>query len=492
MFKRALPIFVTFILWMSLLGWWVNQWPDKIPLEGSKPDALWRSVTKTQSGWSIKPFQPETKTFVSYQKGSLLLYGIWPIPSINFWENPSLSIPEGGQWIIKILSSEFNIQVKSSAFNGIIAGEWTVFIDTKEKLTVNFDSDMTENTKEKILPSFLKIKDHQTFFDILEQKDVIPTDLWSLYTSLLRRDKIHALGNTTKKSLVSLIEALIAREPSTSSEKLHYDLRAKNSLEEIMTLINKIEKNDVCGPEPELCFTLLHEAVNKNIETFPEVFLPVKKWVQSWLQLDSQATQWVTSWKNIFHTYHNDLLNNNPLARVVRDKSILEMIQSGSTTSQYEIWQYLTRMLADQKLWSIYSLQITREMIRIGESLMASKDISETQRATLTTTAIESLKNLRNLLENAYFKKQEYWFVLRTDLIDSAGKAIQNDNFIRDLQGLVDEINRSTLLKWKTSKNESEDDLALIRGQLVWFKCIFTRNAEYVLNPRVCRVTVSS
>lgn len=44
-----------------------------------------------------------------------------------------------------------------------------------------------------------------------------------------------------------------------------------------MTLINKIEKNDVCGPKPELCFTLLHEAVNKNIETFPEVFLPVKK-----------------------------------------------------------------------------------------------------------------------------------------------------------------------------------------------------------------------
>jgi hypothetical protein len=86
-------------------------------------------------------------------------------------------------------------------------------------------------------------------------------------------------------------------------------------------------------------------------------------------------------------------------------------------------------------------------MIRIGESLIVSKDISDTQRATLTTTAIESLKNLRNLLENAYFKKQEYWFVLRTDLIDSAGKAIQNDNFIKDLQGLVDEINRSTLLK---------------------------------------------
>ncbi len=63
-------------------------------------------------------------------------------------------------------------------------------------------------------------------------------------------------------------------------------------------------------------------------------------------------------------------------------------------------------------------MQIMREMIRIGEELMASKNLEPSLRDTLADTAIESLGNLKNLLENAYFTKQEYWFVLRTDLLD--------------------------------------------------------------------------
>ena len=76
-------------------------------------------------------------------------------------------------------------------------------------------------------------------------------------------------------------------------------------------------------------------------------------------------------------------------------------------------------MLADQKLGSVYSLQIMREMIRIGEALRTAPEISNDIKATLSQTAVDSLTNLRNLLENAYFTKQEYLFVLRSDLVDS-------------------------------------------------------------------------
>jgi hypothetical protein len=195
------------------------------------------------------------------------------------------------------------------------------------------------------------------------------------------------------------------------------------------------------------CFVLLDTTIEKNRDVFPEVFDPIKKAVKAWIQLDTNTQQGIPTWKNIFHTYHNNLLTGNPQARAIRDAAILEMVRSGNTTSQYEIWQYLTRILADQKLGSVYSLQIMREMIRIGQELMLDKDTSEAIKNTLTNTAVESLRNLRNLLENAYFTKKEYWFVLRTDLVDGQGKAIQTDRLIQDLQGLIEEIDKSALLK---------------------------------------------
>lgn len=174
--------------------------------------------------------------------------------------------------------------------------------------------------------------------------------------------------------------------------------------------------------------------MDKNSALFPEVFLPLNKSIQSWIQLNPETRKNIFTWKNIFHTYHDDILAHDPLARVIRDRSILEMVSSGNTNSQYEIWQYLTRMLADQKLGSVYSLQIMREMIRVGESLMSEKETSDVVRTNLKKTAVESLRNLRNLLETTYFIKKDYWFVLRDDLIDGEGKAIQGETFTKDLQ----------------------------------------------------------
>ena len=142
-----------------------------------------------------------------------------------------------------------------------------------------------------------------------------------------------------------------------------------------------------------------------------------------------------------------NFITANPRARIVRDKAILEMVRTGNTGAYYEMWQYLTQMLANQKLGSVYSLQIMREMIRIGESLRQSKTITDTIKSTLTKTAIDSLKNLRDLLENAYFTKQDYWFVLRSDLTDNEGKPVQTDALVGDLQALISEIDHSTLLQ---------------------------------------------
>lgn len=44
-----------------------------------------------------------------------------------------------------------------------------------------------------LLPSFLLMPDRQVFFDIADQKDVIPPDLWLLYTTFLRRDQARVL-----------------------------------------------------------------------------------------------------------------------------------------------------------------------------------------------------------------------------------------------------------------------------------------------------------
>lgn len=79
----------------------------------------------------------------------------------------------------------------------------------------NFDADMTVSGA-KLLPSFL-VRDGQTeFFDIGEQKDLVPSDLWLTYTTFFPRDQAKVLGNISKKFLDTMIRTLLAREPESS------------------------------------------------------------------------------------------------------------------------------------------------------------------------------------------------------------------------------------------------------------------------------------
>lgn len=174
-----------------------------------------------------------------------------------------------------------------------------------------------------------------------------------------------------------MLRTLLAREPESSQSGIfRQDIRVRNALEEIQSLIAKIDTGDSCGVDRSSCFILLNDIFRRERVNFPEVFIPLEHAVQSWQQLDPDAQEVGYSWANIFRTYHAQLLSGDARAGVVRDKSILEMIKSGTTGSSLEIWGYLTQMLASQKLGSAYSLQIVREMIRIGDTLQRSPNTS--------------------------------------------------------------------------------------------------------------------
>lgn len=362
-------------------------------------------------------------------------------------------------------------------------------VGSDEKLVANLDADMTLNGT-NLLPSFLSRGGQVEFFDLAENQ-IIPPELWSVYVSFFARDQEKALGKISKKSLDLMISWLLEREPTSKMAGIfRRDIRVRNALEEIQSLVNKIEAGDSCGADSVSCFTILDDVFRRERDNFPEVFVPLERATQAWLQIGKSTENNDYSWASVFRIYHAQLLAWDARARVIRDKAILEMIQSGTTVSSREIWGYLTQMLASQKLWSAYSLQIVREMIRIWDVLQRSPDITDDVRQTLTKSAIESLSNLKNILENTYFTKKEYWFVLRDDLLDTEWNTIQNQVFINDLQELIKQMDTSALIQNPGSENE--ENLRVIRAQLAWFNCIFSKNEEYVTNPRICRTTTRS
>ncbi|MBP7773884.1 hypothetical protein KA071_02220 [Candidatus Gracilibacteria bacterium] len=485
--KLALPL-LGVIAGIGLFFWWLSYWPAQVTLPDEGPDLLWRSIQKKENGWERGVYSASKKAdFMSYQEGKVVLYGQGKQPKIETQEDGINIVLDNGAWIIRSLDQSQKISLKADSTNATITGVGGIFIDVDQKIVSNFDADLMLGGA-KLLPAFLSRDGKQEFFDIGEQKELIPTDLWLVYATFFPRDQAKVLGNISKKFLDTMIRTLITREPASSEEGLFKrDVRVKNALDEIQSIIAKIDTGDNCGVDRSSCFTILSDILAREKIRFPEVFLPLEHAIQAWIQLDTDVQETGYSWANIFRTYHTQLLKGDARARVIRDKSILEMIKSGSTDSSLETWEYLTQMLASQKLGSAYSLQIVREMIRIGDILQRSNEIPEATRKALVTSAIQSLSNLKTILENTYFTKKEYWFVLRTDLVDSEGNAIKNQVFINDLQELIKHIDGSSLIQ--VSSQESGSELPTIRAQLVWFNCIFSRNEEYVTNPRICRTT---
>jgi len=499
MFRRILIFTLWITLWIGLFFWWLSQWPAQVSVPEMNTDALWRTIQKQDNGWRRSEYVPDKKdAFVSFQEKGLLLYGQGKLPTINKSDKTISIYFEAWKWIIRSLNQTQKVAVNFGATNFWLEGAGGAFIDIENNIVANFDAEMTLNQKE-LLPAFLSRNGQQEFFDIWEQKELIPLDLWLVYAAFFPRDqyaaffpkdKIKDVWDTdiSKKFLDNMLKVLIAREPLTPKEGfIEYDMRAKNALLEIQLIIAKIDAGESCGADSASCFTLLSEIIEREKTAFPAVFSPLEHAVQAWMQLNIGKQDTGYSWISIFRTYHIQLLNGDPRARATRDKSILEMIKTWNTVSSLEIWDYLTQMLASQKLGSAYSLQIVREMIRIGDLLQKSQDIPEPTKKALAKNAIESLSNLKNILENTYFTKKEYWFVLRTDLVDDEGNTIKNYIFVNDLQELIKQIDSSAFIQW--SDISSQKNLPLIRAQLAWFNCIFSRNDEYVNNPRICRTT---
>jgi len=254
----------------------------------------------------------------------------------------------------------------------------------------------------------------------------------------------------------------------------------------VKNLVGKIELDQPCGTQADACFALLNETITSGIAEFPDVFESLNRMVQSWVKSKKAEQQIAVSWQDIFAIYHDDIITDNPRAKVKRDNAILQMIRTGQAEATYDVWKYLTNMLAKQKIGSAYSIQIMREMIRIGDTLSSDPTTTPDERTILKKTALDSLANLKGILENTYFTKRDYLYILRSDLVDSEGKSIQTDVFVEDLQSLVRQVDSSSLFE---TSNSGSMELQTIRGQLAWFTCILGKNAAYVKNPRVCRTT---
>jgi hypothetical protein len=487
--SRILLLSLWIIAWAGLFFWWMSSWPASVTTVDTGEDLLWRSIQKKENGWERVVFSPEKNSdFTSYQEWQIILYWQWEIPKIQKNGEEYTIELTSGQWIIRSLSQTQTSIIKSPNTEIRFTGVWWIMSSVSEKLVVNFDAEMTLNGG-KLLPSFLSRDGKTEFFDLSENTEIIPADLWLIYTSFFPRDQEKALGNVSKKFLDSMIKTLLSREPESKTFGIfRRDIRVRNALEEIESLINKIEVGDSCGTDGNSCFTILDDVLDRERDTFPDIFLPLERAIQSWIQMGKSTQNNDYSWASIFRIYHTQLITGDARARANRDKAILEMIQLGTTVSSVEIWWFLTEMLASQKLGSAYSLQIVREMIRIWDVLQNSTNVSVDVSKTLTNSAIESLSNLKSILENTYFTKKEYWFVLRDDLEDEEGNTIQNQVFINDLQDLIRQIDTSWLIQNSSSENEA--NLRVIRAQLAWFSCIFVRNDEYVKNTRICRTTI--
>ncbi len=154
------------------------------------------------------------------------------------------------------------------------------------------------------MPSFLTREGKVEFFDILEQKDLLPEDLWMLYTTFFPRDRVRILGNVTKSDIDKMIKSFLEREPKIRKDRFHHDLRVRTSLEEITLIIQQIHVGEPCGADYVSCFSLLTETLNRYVSTFPEVFVPLRRAIQSWIQLDINAQKIKNSWRDVFYFYH--------------------------------------------------------------------------------------------------------------------------------------------------------------------------------------------
>ena len=121
-----------------------------------------------------------------------------------------------GTWVIRSVMEKQKLTIKGNNIDAVLEGIGGVYVDHEQELIANFDADVHVDTA-KLLPSFLSRYKKTEFFDIGEQKELIPGDLWTVYATFFPRDQAKVLGNISKKFLDTMIRTLIAREPDTTA-----------------------------------------------------------------------------------------------------------------------------------------------------------------------------------------------------------------------------------------------------------------------------------
>lgn len=85
-------------------------------------------------------------------------------------------------------------------------------------------------------------------------------------------------------------------------------MRVRNTLEEIQSLVNKIEAGDSCGEDSASCPKILEDVFRREKKNFPEIFTPLEQAVQAWLQIDRDNETSDNSWVSVFRAYHSQIL----------------------------------------------------------------------------------------------------------------------------------------------------------------------------------------
>lgn len=102
---------------------------------------------------------------------------------------------------------------------------------------------------------------------------------------------------------------MLEREPESKTAGIfRRDIRVRNALEEIQSLVNKIEAGDSCGADSVSCFTILDDVFRRERDNFPEIFLPLERATQAWIQIGKSTENNDYSWASVFRIYHAQLL----------------------------------------------------------------------------------------------------------------------------------------------------------------------------------------
>lgn len=508
MIQKISVVLLWWVIWYGLFFWWGNE-----QIQYKSP-----SIESNNFPWSVLDIdgdkqilsqitQSDAKNqkitewkLLNYQNDKILMYGRGILPDIANQGNVSNITIQDGVWILRSLDVEKKIIIQSPLWGLEIDWLWWAFIDLNTKNIINFDAKVKMSPEGgSIEPSFYKNSEGKMlFYDFGTDTEIIPKDLQDFYTALLTK-QIHSTffpgipfdentADYAKNNLDTLIKYLISREPAWVGGKFFkQDMRAKNLLLEMEVILKKIHSYESCGASKDDCMIALEKKMNEGMMLFPQVFSTMKDAISVWMLMNTGKYTFRTDWIDIFRTYHMQRIQRNFLANSIRDKSILEMVKNGKSDESYAIWGFLTKMLASQNLGSTYSMKIVKEMLRMSDILSKSNTVTEIQKSTLITESLEGLQNVKNLLENTYFIKKNYWYVLRTDLLDNEWKPLSTDILTDDLNGIINQVDSSIL--FLSAIPDEKEKLWLIRAQLVWFKCIFEKNEAYVNNPRICRIT---